>query len=98
MEVVAGSPVVVQGGTLGERVSLRPAVLGMVGDHDKTQGEVVVVAVVAAVADTHTDPEKDSAGEEVVPAVGREEGAPVTSFVPCLGSTCPNLGWVVEGG
>lgn len=80
-----------------ERVSWHLAVFGIVGDcvgQDKSRGGVVVVAV----ADIHTDPEKDSAGEEGVPAVGREEEAPVSSFVPCLGSTCPDLDWVVVEG
>ena len=95
-EVVGGSLVVVRGGMLGGRVSLHLAVFGFVGDRagqDKSQGEVVVVAV----AGTHTDLEKGSADEEVVPAVGQEEGAPVSSFAPCLGSTCLDLGWVVGG-
>lgn len=90
MEVVVGSPAVVRGGTPGERVSLHLAVSGSLGDcagRNRFRGVVVVVAVV----DTHTDPEKDSAGEEVVPAVGQEAGAPVSSFDPCLGSTCPGL-------
>ena len=52
-------------------------VLGMIDDRvgqDNSQGGVVAVVV----ADTHTDPEKDSAGEGVVPAVGREGEAPVS--------------------
>jgi len=68
----------------------------MVGDHvarDKSQGGVVAVAV----ADTHTDPERDSAGEGVVPVVGREQEVPVSSFVPYLDSACPNPDQVVEG-
>lgn len=72
------------------------AVLWLIGGcagQDKSQGEVVAVVV----ADTHTDPGRDSVDEEVVPAVGREEGVLVSSFVPSLGSSCPNLGWVVEG-
>lgn len=48
-----------------------------------------------AVADIHTDPEKGSAGEEGDPAVGQEEEALVSSFVPCLDSTCPD--WAGEG-
>jgi len=63
----------------------------MIGDHagqDESQGGVVVAVV--AVADIHTDPEKGSVGGAVVLAV-REEEAPVSSFVPCLGPTCPYL-------
>lgn len=80
----------------GERVSLHLAVFEFVDDcagQNKCQGEVVVVAV----ADTHTDPEKGFVGEEVVPAVEQEQGAPVSSSVPCLGLTCLDLYWVVEG-
>lgn len=72
-----------------EQVSLHLAVLRMVGDRvgqDKSQGGVVAVAV----ADTRTDPERDSVGGEAVPAAGQEK-APVSSFVPCLGSSCPDL-------
>ena len=98
MEDAAESPVGVQGGMPAERVSLHLAVSGKAGDRvvrDRFQGGVVVVVVVvvvaAAVADIHTDPEKDSVVGVVVPAVEREEEAPVPSFVPCLGSTCPYL-------
>lgn len=89
MEVVVGLPAVAQGGTLGARESLHLGVSVMVDDHvdqDKSQGGVVVVVV----ADVHTDPEKDSAGEGVVLAAERGRGAPVSSFVPCLDSTCLN--------
>ena len=100
VEVVVASPVVAHEGMPGGRVSLPLVVFGFVGDRagqNKSQGEVAVVVVVA-VADTHTDPEKGSAAEEVAPAVGWEEGAPVSSSVPSLGSTCLDLDWVVEGG
>jgi hypothetical protein len=66
-------------------------VLGSVVDRAvqyKSQG----VAAAVAVADIRTDPGRDSAGEEAVPVVGQEEGAPASSFVPCLGSACPGLG------
>jgi len=69
----------------------------MFGDRvgrNKSQGGVVA----AAVAGTHIDPERDYAGEGVVPAVGREQEAPASSFVPCLGSACPSPDQVVEGG
>lgn len=72
---------------------MRLEVSEMIGDRavqDKSQGGVVVAVVV--VADIHTDPEKGSVGGAVVLAVGREEEAPVSSFVPCLGPTCPYLG------
>jgi hypothetical protein len=85
-------------GKAGEQVSLRLAVFGMAGDHvDQSRTQGGVVAVVVAVADIHTDPEKGSAGEEVVPVVGWGGEAPASSFVPSLGSTCPNLDWVAEG-
>ena len=82
------------------------AVFGFVGDcvdQNKSQGGVVVgvaaaVAIAVAIADTRTDPEKGSAAEVVAPAVEEEEEAPVSSSVPCLGSTCLDLDWVVEGG
>ena len=96
MEDVAGSLVVVQRGTLEERVSSRLAVFGSVGDRAgqyKYRGEVAVFAV----ADTHIDPEKGFVGEGVVPAVGREAEAPASSFVPCLDSMRPDPGQVVEG-
>ena len=76
-----------------EQVSLHLAVLEMVGDRvgrDRFQVGVVVVAV--AVADIHTDPEKDSADGVVVPAVEPGDEAPVSSSVPCLGSMSPYLG------
>ena len=90
MEDVAGSPVVGRGGTRGEQVSLHLAVFGFVVDRagqNRSQGVVVVVAD----ADTHIDPEKDSAGEGGVLVVGREEEAPASSFDPYPGSTCPDL-------
>ena len=81
----------------GGWVSLLLAVFGFVGDrasqNDSQGGVVVLVAVATAeTADTHTDREKGSAAEGV-----EEEGAPVPSSVPCLGSTCLDLDWVVEG-
>ena len=94
MEVAAASPVAAQEGMPGGRVSLFPAVFGFFGDRvsqDKSQGGVVVLVVVA-IEDTHTDPGKGSAAEEV-----EEEGAPVSSSVPCHGSTCLDLDRVVEG-
>jgi len=97
VEVAAASPVVAQEGMPGGLESLPLAVFGFVGDcvgQNRSQEEVVVAV---AVADIHTDPEKDSAAEEVVPAVGWEEGAPESSSVPYLGSRCLNLDWVVEG-
>lgn len=69
-------------------------VVGRVGQ-DSFQGGVVVVAVAVAVADIHVDPERGSAGVAVILVVEREE-APVSSIVPCLGSTRPDLDWVVE--
>ena len=75
------------------------AVLGFFGDRasqNKSQGGVVVAAVV--VADIHTDPEKGSVGGAVVLAVEREEEAPVSSIVPCLGSTCLDLDCVFDEG
>ena len=90
VEVVATSPVVAQEGMPVGRVSLPLAAFGLVGDcagQNTFQG----VAVAVVVADTHTYPERGSAAEEVAPAVGWEEGAPVSSSVPCLGSTCLDL-------
>lgn len=65
---------------------------------DNSQGGVVAVAIAAeaAVADIHVDPQKGYPGVVVIPIVGQEEEAPVSSFVPCLGSMCLYLDWVVE--
>ena len=93
--VAAASLAVAQKGMLGGWGSLLLVAFELVGDRagqNKSRGGVVVVVVIVVavvIADTHTDHEKDS---------DAEEGALVSSSVPCLGSTCLDLDCVFDEG